>query len=80
MAIKRPATESYGGDWNIWRNDDGSISYDKIQIILLQEIRDQLKALNATLDCHNTRSIPGSLKGIRKDLKALTKSLATDKT
>lgn len=80
MAIKRPATESYGGDWNIWRNDDGSISYDKIQTILLQEIRDELKRLNTLFYCQNFIGLPKELKGLRRDVRALTKSLTVDKT
>lgn len=61
------ASTQYGVDWRLNANDAEGTSWtpDRIQLILLQEIRDELQRLNHTLDCQNTRSIPGSLKKIR---------------
>ena len=75
MAVKERATKSYGLDWEIWLNDDGTLAYERVRVILLQEIRDELKRLNTLMHCHNTVTIPRELKGLRRDVKALTKAL-----
>jgi len=35
----------------------------------MEEVRDELRKLNALLACRNFTSIPTTLRGIRKDLK-----------
>ncbi len=81
MAVKKctAASSHAGTDWNlhITEHEDQSITVttDRIQVILLQEIRDQLKWLNTLLHCSNTRKIPRELSGLRRDVKALTKAL-----
>lgn len=71
MALSgRKATSQYGADWTLTPTtaDGHTWSVDRIQIILLQEIRDELKKLNALLNCPNFVGIPGTLKGIRRKL------------
>jgi hypothetical protein len=53
--------------WNVY-DSDGSTSWDKVEIIVLMDIRDELKKLNALLHCENFISIPRTLKGIRNKL------------
>ena len=71
MALKKTATEKYGVDWQLTSSDEaGRIwSHDRIQIILLQEIRDELQQLNALLHCQNFLTLPRELRGLRRDLK-----------
>lgn len=52
------------------REDAPGYSNDVVMLALLMDIREELRGINQTLDCANTRSIPGTLKGIRRDLKA----------
>jgi hypothetical protein len=39
-------------------------SWEAITAAVLMDIRDELKQLNNTMNCHNTRSIPQTLKRI----------------
>jgi hypothetical protein len=55
-------------DWDVYAFDNGEAAWDKVQIIVLMDIRDELKKLNALLRCENFVSIPRTLKGIRKKL------------
>ena len=75
----RQASTLKNTDWNlsVTENPDGSVSMsaDRIAIILLQEIRDELQKLNGLLHCQNTLKIPRELSGLRRDVKALTKAL-----
>lgn len=51
-------------------NGTGGRSYQisTIQLALLMDIRDELKALNALFRCHNFLQIPNVLRGIRAKL------------
>lgn len=67
-----PVSTQYGTDWQL--HDDlnarGNEYYlRRLQIILLQEIRDELKQINATLACRNTRDIPTRLRAIERAIK-----------
>lgn len=61
--------------WKLERDAFGKITWDQIQVGLLQDIRAELqsavcelKQINSTLGCNNTRDIPHILRGIRAKL------------
>ena len=54
------ASKYYGRDWDHWK-PDAAFTRDRVQCILLQEIRDELKMLNALLRCPNFQRIPHEL-------------------
>lgn len=77
-ATTRAVTTRYNTDWVL--QDDltstGNEHYHRrLQIILLQEIRDELKAINATLACRNTLDIPVRLRAIERAVKKLPSAL-----
>lgn len=45
-------------------------SFDRAQLAVLMDLRDELKRLNNLLHCHNFIAIPNILRGIRKKLPA----------
>jgi hypothetical protein len=73
MSYARLSSKDYGRDWNLWRNNDAPISIETIQCILLQEIRDELKRLNALLHCRNFTAIPSKLERIARNTKRPTR-------
>lgn len=76
MMQKKHYTELKGRSWNIWMNDDGSIPVEQLQVLLLQEVRDELKSMNSILHCTNFLDIPWILKQIKLNTnKPKTKKL-----
>jgi hypothetical protein len=69
MPVARKASTKYGVDWSLTPNNDEGTSWPPgaITNILLQEIRDELKQLNALLACPIFVSIPRTLKAIEKN-------------
>lgn len=74
-AEQHPASQHYGSNWTLpvtqYSGADGdhiTATSDRIQIILLQEIRDELQRLNALLSCVNFTGLPKVLKRIDKRL------------
>jgi hypothetical protein len=65
--MKLPASAKYRADWHLHSSDaTGHIwQDDSIQIILLQEIRDELQRLNALLSCQNFVQMPHVLRAIQ---------------
>lgn len=65
---RKHASQQYGTDWLLSPENEASNtwSHNAIQIILLQEIRDELKALNRLLNCRNFTGIPTTLRSIRR--------------
>jgi hypothetical protein len=65
--MKLPASAKYRADWHLYSADAEGHTWqdDSIQIILLQEIRDELQRLNALLSCPNFVQIPQVLRAIR---------------
>ena len=55
------ATKYYNRDWDHWCGEDAAFTRDRVQCILLQEVRDELKKLNALLHCRNFQNIPKTL-------------------
>lgn len=55
-------------DWNVY-DDAGNTSWEKVQIIVMMDIRDELKALNSVLGCHNAIRIPRILDQIEANTK-----------
>lgn len=47
-----------------WTLPEGSLSYDAAQLAVLMDIRDELQAIRARLDCYETRAIPRYLRRI----------------
>lgn len=50
--------------WSFRRNDDGTVTLDRVQAALLQDIREELKDLNQLLNCENFLRIPMRLSQI----------------
>ena len=63
--------------WNVHgeRKPNGRFVFtaEQLQLVLLQEIRDELKTLNALLHCPNFQAIPKKLDAIRLKLPARKK-------
>ena len=55
------ATKYYNRDWDHWCAEDTAFTRDRVTCILLQEVRDELKRLNALLHCQNFQGIPRTL-------------------
>ncbi len=51
-------------DWSIKSQQNGTYSFEAAQLAVLMDIRDELKALNNTLSCTETRRIPRYLRRI----------------
>lgn len=49
-----------------------SFTWDHVVIEILMDIRAQLRELNGTMNCHNTRDIPVRLRAMDKKLGKLT--------
>lgn len=56
-------SENYRNDWNTQMNGQ-YIAWSGVQLILLQEIRDELKKLNGLLGCSRFVGIPTTLTDI----------------
>jgi hypothetical protein len=53
--------------WNVARQSDGYVSYEAAQLAVMQDIRDELKKLNAIFHCSNALEIPTILRQIRRN-------------
>lgn len=67
MSRKFDWREKENAEWNFWMNDDGSVQTDRVQAIVLLDIREELKKLNQLLNCPNFLSVPTSLRVIRRN-------------
>jgi hypothetical protein len=47
--VKRRYPELADSKWEFWEEEDGSMTRDQIQLLLLMDIRAELKKLNAIL-------------------------------
>lgn len=54
-----------GRTWDFNVNPDGTIPHEVAHLVLLQDIRAELKRLNELLHCSNFTSIPNKLERIR---------------
>jgi len=50
-----------------WNLDDKVGTWTEVQVALLMDIRDELKALVSILGCYNARDIPNILRSIKKN-------------
>jgi hypothetical protein len=53
-----------------WQLDD-SASYERAQLAVLMDIRDELKRLNRLLDCRNFLAVPARLARIAKAVERI---------
>lgn len=74
---KKWTTSQNHGDWNIQGNDDGTLSVDRIQVLILADIRRELQSLNRTLNCPNFQAIPRKLDRISRNTAKPKKSKKT---
>lgn len=51
-------------NWNMSGTDQGRYDVNAIVVNLLMDIRDELKLMNARLQCHETAAIPRYLRRI----------------
>lgn len=57
-------------NWVFRQRPDGGIeNWTEVQCAILMDIRDELKQLNALLNCRNFTQIPATLRGLRRDIK-----------
>lgn len=76
---KHLRTQGRDIDWHIHINDDGSWNDADVQLALLNDIREELKRLNAVLHCPNFIEIPSILRTIRKNTTKKRKPKAAAK-
>lgn len=54
-------------EWKI-HNEDGTIpTWERVQVAVLMDIRDELKRLNSAIYCTNFQKIPAVLTAIRRN-------------
>jgi hypothetical protein len=66
--MARRASKSYGIDWSCVNDDGGVSTWENVQVILLQEIRDQLVKMNHVIQCHNFQDLPRRVQQINRRL------------
>lgn len=71
---RKPRAESKDLEFAVSNNADGTWSHAAIQCVVLMDIRDELKRLNALLYCHNFVGIPTTLKSIQRAMPARRKA------
>lgn len=55
-------------NWEVPTSVEGAVkSWDYVPIVVLMDIRDELKRLNAALHCHNFLAIPHKLDAIKRN-------------
>jgi hypothetical protein len=64
VSVKRRYPELADSNWEFETNEDGSMESDQIRLLLLMDIRAELKKLNATLTC--IRKARGGKKDVRR--------------
>lgn len=55
-------------EWTVDPGANGNYSMEAATLVVLMDVRDELKKLNGVFGCYNFQSIPHTLKGIRKKL------------
>lgn len=53
-------------DWNIADADGSTPTWERVQVAVLMDIRDELRELNAIFKCKNFLEVPRILRGIRR--------------
>jgi hypothetical protein len=66
--MSKPASKRYGMDWHCVEDDFGVTHWEKVQVVLLQEIRDELKKLNGVWGCYNFQRVPQDIRRIDRRL------------
>ena len=54
-------------DWTVWQDDDGRYDHDQVRLGILLDIRAELKAIRAVLQCVNFQLIPWKLERIARN-------------
>jgi hypothetical protein len=69
--VRFKASSQFGHDWNLHCDDSTGTSWNSQQItlILLHEIRNELKTLNRLLGCSRFVAIPTTLTTIARNTK-----------
>jgi hypothetical protein len=76
-AIKKKCSELACSDW--WLSATAGVgevtllSPDRIQVVLLWEVLQELKRLNTLLSCINFTTMPRDIRAIKRELAALRK-------
>lgn len=65
--VRKEYHEVAGVTWRVWQNEGGGYSYDALHLVLLMDIREELKRLNSLLSCHRFVGIPTTLNKIAKN-------------
>ena len=64
---------------NLSQNDDGTANTDTLQLAMLLAIRDELRRLNAVLQCPNFIAVPSKLDKIERNTRKRRKPRAVGK-
>lgn len=55
-------------DWAVPTTDKGAVqTWEHVGIVVMMDIRDELRKLNALLHCNNTVAIPDLLRAIKRN-------------
>ena len=54
-------------NWSIWQNEDRTYDADTVTRAILLDIREELRAINRTLNCSNCLAIPRTLQRIARN-------------
>jgi hypothetical protein len=60
----------------VWDVPDGRITNEQAQLAVLMDIRDELKRMNAVLNCGNFLRVPHTLTGIRANTTSIKRLLS----
>ena len=66
-------------EWNLHVRDDGTSSYEAASLNVLQDIRDEIRAVRQLLECPNTMKIPQLLRMIERHVRKKPKLRAVKK-
>lgn len=59
-------TRHKNGNWTLHATADDKLTWEKVQVSVLMDIRDELQTLNRVFQCKNFLRIPYQLDQIRK--------------
>lgn len=84
MRPQHPLSQHPDDDWAITVDEQPNgtvqVTHDRIALFLLGDIRRELQTLNRLLGCQNFTTLPREIRGLRRDVKALTTAILQKET
>jgi hypothetical protein len=68
VSVKRRYSELADSNWEFEQNEDGSMTTEQIRLLVLMDIRAELKKLNAALRPRTLQSMPKTTGRKKKEL------------